>query len=138
LRFKSLKAGSNITIDDSDPDELEISASVVGGSDQIQFATPITSTSADLTKADHAGKWVEVNNASDITLTIKDGQFEQGDVITIEQIGLGQVEIEVENSGDQTIVTDAVFSWGQYSVIQVVCKQDTTGDEIWTVIGGSE
>ena len=141
LRFRTIEAGDNITFDLSDPNKVVINGEGGGGgggSNQIEFATPITSTSANLTKSLHAGKWVEVNNANDITLTLLSAEFQTGDVITIEQIGAGQVEVIVQNGSDQTIVVAANKTWGQYSVIQVVCKDDTSGNEIFTITGGIE
>jgi len=132
LNFKTLKAGSNITFDTTDPDEIEINATGGGGASPLTIKTETSAYT--LTVADGLNTYIRVNIASANNLTIplnSTAAIPIGSLITIEQMGIGIVT--VVGAGGVTINSTARKTWGQYSVIQLI-KIDT---DLWNVIGGS-
>jgi hypothetical protein len=98
------------------------------------FKTPVTAATASFETADR-NKYIECNRATDITYTIPLATLEKGAMVTLEQIGAGVVNIVVADGAKQTI-NSAASTWGVNTVIQLLCKSDTTDAEIYVVTGG--
>ena len=99
---------------------------------QRPFFNAQTGTSYTLTAADSA-KVITMNNASAITVTVPSGVFVAGDVITVLQIGAGQVTFSA--SGTTITSTGATAASpkirAQYAAAQVIC----TGTNTFTIVG---
>ena len=102
---------------------------VSGGGTSLEIIDPITANTT-LTE-EHANKYIPVNSASAVNITIDSAVFEANNSIVIEQAGAGMVEII---AGTDMTLNGPVKTWGQYSVIEVFFKLDSVA----TVIGGSE
>ena len=93
----------------------------------------VTTTTYTLALTD-AAYLIRANNASAITITVplnSSVAFRTGTVITVEQVGNGQVTI-APTGGVTLNKYYGLKTKGQYSMIQMV-KVDT---DTWTVIGG--
>jgi hypothetical protein len=93
-----------------------------------QTGTTYTLVAADL------GKIVTLSNASGITLTVPPSVFATGNIINIQQIGVGQVTL-AQGAGVTITSTGAVASApklrAQYSAASIIC----TGSNTFTVVG---
>lgn len=93
-----------------------------------QTGTTYTLVAADL------GKWVTCSNASGITVTVPPSVFTTGNVIHLQQIGVGQVTF-AQGSGVTITSTGATASApklrSQYSACTIVC----TGSNTFTIVG---
>ena len=93
-----------------------------------QTGTTYTLVAADL------GKIVTLSNASGITLTVPPSVFATGNIINIQQIGVGQVTL-AQGAGVTITSTGATASApklrAQYSAASIIC----TGSNTFTVIG---
>ena len=93
-----------------------------------------TGTTYTLVIADAAGKLVTLSNASAITLTVPPSVFSAGNVINIQQIGVGQVTL-AQGSGVTITSTGATASApklrARYSAASIIC----TASNEFTVIG---
>jgi hypothetical protein len=93
-----------------------------------QTGTTYTLVIADL------GKLVTLSNASPITLTVPPSVFATGNIINIQQIGVGQVTLS-QGAGVTITSTGATASAPnlkkQYSAASIIC----TGSNTFTVIG---
>ena len=87
-----------------------------------------TGTTYTLVAADQ-DKLVTLSNASAITLTIPSGVFSTGNIINIQQIGVGQVTIQ--GDGTSTFTGTGTKLRAQYSAAAILC----TGSNIFTLIG---
>lgn len=93
-----------------------------------QTGTTYTLVIADL------GKIVTLSNASGITLTVPPSVFATGNIINIQQIGLGQVTLS-QGAGVTITSTGATASApklrARYSAASIIC----TGSNTFTVVG---
>ena len=93
-----------------------------------QTGTTYTLVAADL------GKLVTLSNAGAITLTVPPSVFTTGNIINIQQIGVGQVTL-AQGAGVTITSTGATASAPklkkQYSAASIIC----TGSNTFTVIG---
>lgn len=91
-----------------------------------------TGTSYTLTATD-ASKVVTASNASAITITVPSGVYVAGDIITVIQIGAGQVTFAA--SGTTITSTGATAAApkirAQYAAAQVICTASNT----FTIVG---
>lgn len=91
-----------------------------------------TGTSYTLAAAD-ASKVVTASNASAITITVPSGVYVAGDIITVIQIGAGQVTFAA--SGTTITSTGATAAApsirAQYAAAQVICTASNT----FTIVG---
>jgi hypothetical protein len=71
-----------------------------------------------------AAKLVTLNNAGAITLTVPAGVFSAGQIINIQQIGLGQVT--VQGDGTSTVTGTGTKLRVQYSAASIVCTASNT------------
>jgi hypothetical protein len=71
-----------------------------------------------------AAKLITLNNSSAITLTIPAGVFSAGQIINIQQIGLGQVT--VQGDGTSTVTGTGTKLRVQYSAASIVCTATNT------------
>lgn len=93
-----------------------------------QTGTTYTLVIADL------GKIVTLSNASTITLTVPPSVFATGNIINIQQIGVGQVTL-AQGAGVTITSTGATSTApklrAQYSAASIIC----TGSNTFTVVG---
>jgi len=93
-----------------------------------QTGTTYTLVAADL------GKIVTLSNASGITLTVPPSVFTTGNIINIQQIGVGQVTL-AQGAGVTITSTGATSTApklrARYSAASIIC----TGSNTFTVIG---
>jgi hypothetical protein len=93
-----------------------------------QTGTTYTLVAADL------GKIVTLSNAGAITLTVPPSVFATGNIINIQQIGVGQVTL-AQGAGVTITSTGAVASApklrAQYSAASIIC----TGSNTFTTVG---
>lgn len=75
------------------------------------------------------GKYIRVNSASDVNVTILNLPYQVGDTVTLEQTGAGTVTI----TSSVATLRGNVISAGQYKVLQLICVAFNE----WTVIGGT-
>ena len=87
-----------------------------------------TNTTYTLVAAD-AAKLVTLYNTSPITVTIPAGVFSTGQVVSIQQIGAGQVT--VANDGTSTFTGTGTKLRTQYSAASIIC----TGTNTFTLVG---
>ena len=84
--------------------------------------------------ASDSGALVTANNASAITITVPPSIFSAGQVITVQQIGAGQVTF-AQGSGVTITSTGATASApalrAQYSACDIIC----TGSNTFTIVG---
>ena len=99
------------------------------GGGGIELDSEITSSST-LT-AGHANKYIPVNSASDLNITIDGSVFDTNDPVVLEQTGNGIITVV---AGSGMTLNGPLWSWGQYSTITIFFKSATVA----TVIGGSE
>lgn len=119
---------------DSSPgalDTLNELAAALG--DDPDFATTVTNalaskanrittvnelTTARVLVAGDAGKWIRCDNAGDITITVNNGVFSEGDTVFFEQAGAGQIVFDgsatMEKSDDHLLKTA-----GQHAVMGI-------------------
>jgi hypothetical protein len=71
-----------------------------------------------------AAKLVTLNNSGAITLTVPAGVFSAGQIINIQQIGLGQVT--VQGDGTSTVTGTGTKLRVQYSAASIVCTATNT------------
>ena len=94
-----------------------------------QTGTTYTLVAADL------GKIVTLSNASGITLTVPPSVFSTGNLINIQQIGVGQVTF-AQGAGVTITSTGATASapkiTSRYGAATIIC----TGSNTFTIIGG--
>lgn len=80
------------------------------------------------------GKIVTLSNASAITLTVPPSVFSTGNIINVQQIGVGQVTLS-QGSGVTITSTGATSTApktrARYSALSIIC----TGTDTFTVIG---
>lgn len=103
-----------------------------GGS---SFAIGREITTTDDLEIGDVDKLVYSSSATDIDVTIPEGIYATGDVITLMQTGNGIVTIVVETPANMDI-TGAASTSGVDSTIAIVCLDDTAGSEVWKIIGG--
>ena len=103
---------------------------------RVVIGREITLAADNLAAAD-ADCYLTGNSATDQTFTIPLATFSKGDVITIEQSGEGVIIIAVSDPLKQ-FIPPAFKTAGQYAVLQILCKDDTTNDEVFQIIGGAE
>ena len=94
----------------------------------------ITDATANLARTDN-NKYLECNRATAIALTIPVATLQKGDIISFEQVGAGVVSIVAADGAKQTVPTKNK-TWGQGTVIQLICKDDTVDDEVFNIMGG--
>jgi hypothetical protein len=75
------------------------------------------------------GKYIRVNSADDVAVTIPSLDFPIGGTVTIEQAGAGTVTV----SSSTETVNGSPTTAGQYKCIQFVKVEAKT----WTVLGGT-
>ena len=76
------------------------------------------------------GKYIRVNSATDVVVTVPDLNFPTGACISFEQVGAGTITI---TAGTGVTVNGEVISGGQYKVIQII----KVSFKEWTVVGGT-
>jgi len=101
------------------------------------FGTKVTTTTFNASRTNHNFKYTEVEHADDITITIPEDEFIEGDTFSFEQTGAGNLEVVVANGTNQSINT-RVKTLAQGDVITVICKDHTSEAEVFFVIGGIE
>jgi len=74
-------------------------------------------------------KYIRINSADDVAVTISNLSFPVGGSVTFEQVGVGTITV---SSSVNTVNGDPTTA-GQYKCIQIIKVADTT----WTVIGGT-
>lgn len=74
------------------------------------------------------GKYIRVNSADTVAITIDNDEFPVGGTVTFEQAGSGAITL---SSSTETLNGNPV-SAGQYKCIQVI----KVGIKTWTIIGG--
>jgi hypothetical protein len=82
-----------------------------------------------------AGKYIRLNNASDITVTVPPNSsvaFDVGTVITGIQIGAGVVTLDEGSGVTLNALDDGLSTAGQYAAIQLI----KVATDTWDVIGG--
>lgn len=94
----------------------------------------ITDATATLARTDN-NKYLQCNRATAITITIPLATLQVGDIISFEQAGAGVVTLAVADAAKQYIPT-ANKTWGQSTVIQLICKDDTVDAEKYNILGG--
>jgi hypothetical protein len=93
-----------------------------------------TGTSYTLVAADAQNKLVTASNASAITVTVPPSVFTTGNVINLQQIGVGQVTfaqgsgVTITSTGD---TASAPKLRSRYSACSIIC----TGSNTFTIIG---
>lgn len=92
-----------------------------------------TSTSYTLTLSD-ANKYIQLNNADPITLTIplnSSVEFPTGTVVTVEQTGAGAI---TATAAEGVTINGKVLSAGQFNILVLI----KTSTNTWTCVGGTE
>lgn len=74
-------------------------------------------------------KYIRINSADDVAVTISNLSFPVGCSVTFEQVGVGTITV---SSSVNTVNGDPTTA-GQYKCIQIIKVADAT----WTVIGGT-
>lgn len=109
--------------------DLNISGDITGSSLRFVFGTEITDDFTLTTS--EASKYVEVNKATAVTVTVPKDTFAEGDSIILEQKGAGQVTVAPVD-GDVTL-TGGLKTYDQYNVVQLVFKSAN----VVNIIGGT-
>ena len=100
-----------------------------GGGGGIELTSEITA--ATTLTAGHANKYIPVNSATPIDITIDGSVFDANDQIVLEQTGNGIITVV---AGSGMTLNGALLSWGQYSTLSIFFKSATVA----TIVGGSE
>jgi hypothetical protein len=93
-----------------------------------------TITTSDSLVASDANKVITVDSATDITLTIDENEFVEGDIISIYQLDAGKADVVLENAGTQDLFPATPSTGGQFTTIQIV----TFASEDFRVLYGIE
>jgi hypothetical protein len=124
----------------ADITKAEIEAKLTGeisshSHDDLTVGRTITDATSNFATTD-VKKLVLANRSTAQTFTLPHTTFALNDVITVMQLGAGQVTIAVADVAKQTL-NAAKKTWGADSVIQIMCIDATANAEIWKVFGGS-
>jgi len=74
------------------------------------------------------GKYIRVNSADNVVVTVPSLEFPVGAAVAFEQTGAGTVTV---SSSTETINGNPTTS-GQYAVVQIIKVEN----KVWTIIGG--
>lgn len=103
---------------------------------KVRVGREITVASANLAESD-VDTIVQANYPDSMALTILEGSMRKDDITYVLQIGAGQVTIVAETPANQSI-NSACRTGAQNEMIAIICLDDTSGAEVYKVIGGVE
>lgn len=99
----------------------------------LQIGRTVSSTT-NLSLSD-TGKLIICDSSNDLNLNIPTNTFEKGHIISVLQLNTGRAHV-VSTSPASLDVNEKNSTSGADSIIQIICISDTSGNEIFKVIGG--